>query len=202
MSVVIGVKCKDGVILAADKQSTGGNIKYNTAKKLKKFKYSNTGIGSVGASRNGNLLQIMEEIVNHRDILEKVDIDFNYVVGHTIPNLISHFKLHKRIREDQGTERIDSNFIFATSDRIFLIDGDFCVIEPDQNFITTGCGEDMARGFLAPVAERMKTMNTEQAVDILQDAIIRGCEADAFINSEVDILILKKREINYKGVEV
>ena len=40
MSVVVAIKYKDGVVLAADRQATSGNIKIDNASKLYKSTYS------------------------------------------------------------------------------------------------------------------------------------------------------------------
>ena len=91
MSIVIGIKYNNGVIVAGDKQSTKGNNARGETIKIKKQKYSNSCFGCVGYSRDTNIIVSHDEIVNYKDILDNVEIDKNYVVNNIIPN---YLKIH------------------------------------------------------------------------------------------------------------
>lgn len=170
MSVVIGAKYKDGVIIAADKQATMGNTKTDDATKLQAFKYSNSAIGVVGYLRDCNLMRTLEEVVPYKDILDKVPIDELYVI-----------------------RAMDSRMLYATSDSLFTIDGDFGVVEARASYEVIGCGDDKVRGFMTSIGDT-SNMTRSEVLQILDTAIRKGCEKDVFIDDRIDVIVLEKRK--------
>lgn len=189
MSVVIAAKYKDGVALASDKQCTEGNIKNNNVTKIHKFKYSNTGIGTVGYLRDCNLMNIWEEIIPFKDILDKVEINEDYVIKTVVSNIKSYLNSNKRLKEEES--EMESTMIFVTPNEIYEIGGDFSVVTSDNSFMAIGCGRELATGFMTSLGDT-KDFSEEQIKEALINAIKKGCESDAFVNDRVSIALVKK----------
>ena len=62
MSIIVGIKNKEGVILGADKQITKYNTASHSATKIIQMRYSNTAMGTVGYLRDVNIINSSEDI--------------------------------------------------------------------------------------------------------------------------------------------
>lgn len=193
MSVVIGAKYKDGIIIAADKQATMGNTKTDDATKLQAFKYSNSAIGVVGYLRDCNLMRTLEEVVPYKDILDNVPVDELYVIRAIVPAIFTHLSMNKRLTNNQEQYTMDSRMLYATSDSLFTIDGDFGVVEARASYEVIGCGDDKVRGFMTSIGDT-SNMTRSEVLQILDTAIRKGCEKDVFIDDRIDVIVLEKHK--------
>ncbi len=194
MSVVVAVKYKDGVAIAADKQATRYNTNFNNVCKLHNFKYSNSAIGTVGYLRDCNVIRLLEEVIQYKDIIDNVYIDELYVIGKIVPIIQEHMTKYERIETQNELKYMPSTMLYATSDDIYMIERDFAVITED-NYGTIGCGEEKVIGYMSLVGDTTN-YNKEQITTVLIEAITRACERDVFINNNIDITFLEKTEIN------
>lgn len=186
MSVVIGIKYKDGVVMAADKQATSGTTKSDNAIKMQYFEGSKSCMGVVGYLRDCNVIRTIDEIVAPIDILQKREINDRYVISNIIPNLISVMTANKRVRDKGGIVEMDSIMMYSTPEKIFTIGPDFGVIESDESFAAIGCGEDKVRGYLSQFKD-MPRLTKDEAVELLTKAIQIACEKDVYINERIDV---------------
>lgn len=200
MSVVVAIKYKDGVAIAADKQVTSGTNKNDNAMKLHSFKYSNSAIGTVGYLRDCNVVRTIEEIIPYKDILDNIKIDELYVIQKIIPVLLNHMEQNNRIITTNGLKEMDSHMLYATPNAIFKIGGDFSVIE-EQSYATIGCGSDKVVGFIASVGDT-SNYNRSEIIDVLVCAIAKACEKDVYINDNIDFIFLKKEDINVSNKNI
>lgn len=189
MSVIVGVKYNSGVLLGADSQSTAGNIKMDNEIKIKKTKYSNCCIGTCGYGRDGNIMLAKDELMEYKDILEKQEIDFNYIVNTIVPNIFKILRDNHRVVLTDGIESSKSRFVYCTSKKMFKIWNDGAVSVHDD-FIALGCGEDLVEGYLNTL--NFEDINFEDAKRIIETAIKRSCKDDVYINDKITWVILEE----------
>ena len=189
MSIVIGIKYNNGVIVAGDKQSTKGNNARGETIKIKKQKYSNSCFGCVGYSRDTNIIVGHDEIVNYKDILDNVEIDKNYVVNNIIPNLFNLYRNNNRVTNKEGIEYLNNEFIYCTSNKLFSIDADGAVTEYND-YVASGCGEDYVGGYLNNID--LGNLTKSEAIEVVNNAIKKACKNDPYINGNIDIIDIKR----------
>lgn len=194
MSVVVAVKYKDGIALAADKQVTWGNLKKDTATKITRTKYSNLGIGVVGSGRLADVLEVLDEIVPADDILRGVTIDRKYMIKHMVPDLFDYLKKYGLLLHDEsGSNYIDGAMMFVTPDTIQAMASDGGLIEY-ENFATIGCGRDLAYGYLSTLKKDFSKLKENEVIDILAIAIKYACKDDAYIDNFVDVTLITRED--------
>lgn len=193
MSVVIGLKYRDGIAIAADKQVSYGSTKADNATKVQYFKYSNSALGIVGYLRDCNIMRTIDEIMPYKDILDKTEVDDLYVIKTIVPIIQSTLRQNKRLSSKNDMESMDSIMLFCTKDKMFKVGEDFSVLEIDDYYFAIGCGDDKASGYLISVGDT-SSKTKEEITEILQETIKKGCEKDIYINGKVDIIYLEGNE--------
>lgn len=191
MSVIVGIKYNKGIVIGADSQSTAGGKKLEDAIKIKKTKYSNCCVGTCGYTRDGNILITKDELMEYKDILEKKEIDFNYIVNIVVPNIFKILRDNHRIALIDNIENSKSKFIYCTSKKMFKIWCDGAVTE-HNDFITLGCGEDLVEGFLNTL--NLENINLEEAKEIIKTAIKQSCKDDIYINDKITWVVLEEEK--------
>ncbi len=193
MSVVIGLKYRDGITIAADKQVSYGSTKADNATKVQYFKYSNSALGIVGYLRDCNIMRTIDEIMPYKDILDKTEVDDLYVIKTIVPIIQSTLRQNKRLSSKNDMESMDSIMLFCTKDKMFKVGEDFSVLEIDDYYFAIGCGDDKDSGYLISVGDT-SSKTKEEITEILQETIKKGCEKDIYINGKVDIIYLEGNE--------
>lgn len=189
MSVIVGIRYNKGIVIGADSQSTANGIKMENTIKIKKTKYSNCCVGTCGYTRDGNIISCKDELMEYKDILEKKEIDFNYVVNTIVPNIFETLRNNHRIVLTDNIESSKSTFIYCTSKKMFRIWGDGAVTTYDD-FIVLGCGEDSVRGYLNTL--NFKNIDLEQAKEIIETSIKQSCKDDVYINDKINWVVLEE----------
>lgn len=198
MSIIIGVKYKDGVLLGSDTQATNrGHIAEEIETKIYQSKYSTTAIGCVGSCRDNNLIETQEEWIDYKDILDKVDINKKYVISNIITKLFNLLRNNHRLNSEKGLEFSESDFIFATSEKLFGIYTDGSVLEEDK-YVAIGCGEELVRGLLDSYFHTNNITSGEQisynsAKEMIRTSVLSACSKDVFINDNITYINLKRK---------
>lgn len=127
--------------------------------------FKNVLIGGTTTFRHLDLLRYSDELFDEIDRYKNTEIDHKFMVTKFIPKVIRLFK--DGIIDETETKR-GGNFIVATPDRLFEIQPDYSVLEPELGICAVGCGEDVAMGSLI----------TTKDLDMSpQDKIIKALEA-------------------------
>ena len=122
-------------------------------------------IGGTTTFRHLDLLKCSGTLFDEVDWYKKIDIDHKYMVTKFIPKVIELFK--NGVVGETETRR-GGNFIVATPGRLFEVQQDYSVLEPELGICSVGCGEDVAMGSLI----------TTKDLDISpQEKIIKALEA-------------------------
>lgn len=127
--------------------------------------FKNVLIGGTTTFRHLDLLRYSEELFEEIDWYKKTEIDHKFMVTKFIPKIIKLFK--DGIVDETETKR-GGNFIVATPGRLFEVQSDYSVLEPELGICAVGCGEEVAMGSLI----------TTKDLDMSpQDKIIKALEA-------------------------
>lgn len=193
MSIVIAIKTKDGVVIGADKQTTtGGHISTHISNKVFKSKWSNTAIGMVGERRNNNIItHNIVDLIDPIDILNKKDLDEEYVVNRIIPRIYNLLVKHYVIQRDSVLYDFGSDFIIVSHKNIFRISGNGSVIEK-EDYAAIGCGKELVKGYFETID--FKEIDLEKAKELIKKAILQSCKEDVYIDNNVNITILPKED--------
>lgn len=151
MSVVVAIKEEGKIYFGADSQVTRGGtratLKNPNNYKVWKIKgVNNCLMGHVGNVRDANVIRIMDQLVTEYNVY-KGHIDFEFVVAKIVPDILEELRKYRYIKDDKYFESLDSRFIFAYKDQLYLINFDGTVIEIDD-YVAIGSGESQALGSL------------------------------------------------------
>lgn len=151
MSVIVAIKSDDKVYIGSDSQVTKGGTRA-TLKNPNNYKIWNVRdinhclMAHVGAVRDANIVRLMDDLVTDYDVfMDKIDYEF--VVRRIVPSIIAELKRAGYMKDDQYVEHMESSFLFAYKNQLFVINSDGCVLEVDD-YVSIGSGEDQAIGSL------------------------------------------------------
>lgn len=193
MSIIIAIKYKDGMILAADRQSTAANIvTSHNEKKIYKSEFSNTAFGVTGPCRDSNILECnVRDLMSSIDILENKEFDRKYVINNVVNkifNLLFELNYCYKDRKD-----IDSQLILASNNHCYKMFSDGSIIEGD-NYVVAGCGEQLVKGYLDTLTDlNTNKLERDEAIKIAESAIKKSCKEDIYINDKIDIIVLENK---------
>lgn len=102
-------------------------------------------IGFSGSVRDLDLLTYAEKLIDKRD---EPNIDHKYIVTKVIPNLINLFTNNSRNINDKGINGIESYFLLAYKDKMWLIESNYAVLDIVDNYNAIGSGVNFALGSL------------------------------------------------------
>lgn len=193
MSVIVALKFNNGVVIGADRQCTIYNSWKEESIKIKKFEDSNTVIGISGSANDFIPLIYTDEIIDYKDIYKKTNIDGKYIYENVIPNLFKILREHNCVYKEDGIEYINSDFILANCNGIYVIGGDKSLYEKDF-YYTIGCGLDSVNGYFNVELDGKKPedISQEQAEEYVKNAIVKACKTDCFVGMGCDIFTLNK----------
>lgn len=153
--------------IGGDSLGSNGYTK-STEKSSKVFRndvFKNVLIGGTTTFRHLDLLKYADKLFEEVDLYKKTELNHKFMVTKFIPRVIELFKTG--IVDETETKR-GANFIVATPNRVFEIQSDYSVLEPELGMCAVGCGEDVAMGSLITT----KDMDMEP-----QEKIIKALEA-------------------------
>lgn len=178
MSVVVAIKEKGKVFIGADSQVTRGTTR-STLKNSNNYKIwkvrgvENCLMAHVGNVRDANIVRLMDDLVTDYNVY-KGHIDFEFVVKSVVPDIIHELKKYGYVKDSEYFDSLDSRFIFAYKDQLYVINTDGCVLEIDD-CIAIGSGENEAIGSClstcgqSPEVRIVKAIKASAASDIYVD---------------------------------
>jgi len=152
MTCILGVldKEKDCVYIGAD--SLGSNYYLQALYKNKKvFKAKNNDnilMAICGDYKLQNFLSVEENLVEEIKEL-KNEVNFEHMVKYVSPKIMNLAKQYNCCENDKGYSRINGSIIFAYKNQLYSIGSNGQVLEPADNYIAGGSGEDFALAALS-----------------------------------------------------
>lgn len=142
MTIIVGYKAANHVILGADSQGSSGWNK-TLRKDPKVFVTHGIGYAFTSSYRMGQILRFHSE---EKDLSQVVD-PYSFVVSELVP-------MWRKILKENGYTKIDNNqeqsgvFLVALKNKLFKIESDFQVGESEALYEADGCGFAYALGAL------------------------------------------------------
>ena len=170
MTCIIGMldKKNDCVWIGGDSLGSNGFTKAIEAqpKIFRNKVFKNVVMGSTSTFRHIDLLKYSETLFNEVDFYKDTPLDHEYMVTKFIPNIIKLFKdgLPSEDEKERG-----ANFIVGAKNKLFEIQGDYSVLEPERGFTSVGCGEYAANASMF-TTEGMKLSIPDRIKLALQSA--------------------------------
>ena len=188
MSVVIGIKKDNVIYMGCDSQVTRGGSRTSLSNpnnyKIWKVKgVDNCLMGHVGDLRDACVIRIMTNLVRDIDVYRD-EIDFEYVVFRIVPMIIDELKEYNYLVKDGKFNCMESRFLFAHMDKLFVICSDGSVIEIDD-CVAIGSGESEAIGSM---------VSTED--EDTETRIIKAIKAASIHDIYVDYPIILSNTLN------
>lgn len=169
MTCIIGFTDRQNAVswIGGDSLGSDGYVKSAElpAKVFRNDTFKNVLIGGTTTFRHLDLLKYSKDLFDEVDLYKKTDLDHKFMVTQFIPKVIRLFKegVIGKIETERG-----GNFIVATPCRVFEIQPDYSVLEPEFGICAVGCGREVAMGSLI----------TTKKMDIPpQDKIVMALEA-------------------------
>ena len=195
MSVVVAIK-KDGVVyLGSDSQVTRGGTRtsltnQNNFKIWKVKGVDNCLMGHVGLLRDACVIRVMENLVREIDVIHD-EVDFEYVVTRVVPKIIEELKFYNYLESEGKFKDMESRYLFAFEDKLFVIGFDGSVIEVDD-YIAIGSGE----------CESIGSLLTTNNNDDPETRIIKAIKASAAHDIYVDypIILSNTKDLEFKVI--
>lgn len=195
MSVVVAIK-KDGVVyLGSDSQVTRGGTRTSLTNpnnfKIWKVKgVDNCLMGHVGLLREACVIRVMENLVREIDVIHD-EVNFEYVVTRVVPKIIDELKEFNYVEIEGKFKNMESKYLFAFKDKLFIIGYDASVIEVDD-YVAMGSGESESIGSL------LTTNNDEDP----ETRIIKAIKASAAHDIYVDypIVLSNTKDLEFKVI--
>jgi ATP-dependent protease HslVU (ClpYQ) peptidase subunit len=134
--------------------------------------FDNVVMGSTSTFRHIDLLKYSKDLFDEIDKYKDVVIDHEYMVTKFIP------KVHKLLVEgifDEDTKNKGANFIVGVDDKLFEIQNDYSVLNPELGFCSVGCGESVAMGSLITTKDDENTSIPDKIKKALECAEMYSC---------------------------
>ena len=205
MSVVVAIKTQDNVFMGCDSQVTRGGCRMNLTNKnnFKVWKVNgvdNCIIGSVGNLRDACVVRIMHGLISDIEVFRD-QIDFSFVVSRIVPRIIEELKYYGYVKNDSYFTGLDSRFLFAYKDMLFLINNDGSVVEIDE-CIAIGSGENEAIGSL------ITTKDDEDTSGRIIKAIMSSAAHDIYVDypivitntQDTEFVVLNEQDLKVKNL--
>mgnify|MGYP000005467098 FL=1 len=149
MTCIIGFTDRESSVSWIGCDSLGSNNYTKSiespAKAFRNEQIRNVLMGGTTSFRHLDLLKYAEDLFDGIDVYRKPIIDHKYMVTKFVPKVINLFK--SGVVGESETER-GGNFIVAVPGRVFEVQEDYSVLEPELGFCAVGCGEAVAMGSL------------------------------------------------------
>ena len=204
MSVVVAIKENGKIYIGADSQVTKGGTRTtlkneNNYKVWRVYGAPHCLMAHVGNLRDANVVRLMRDLVTDYNIFRE-HISFDFVVKKVVPDIVSELTHYNYLKDGEKTDYLDSAFLFAFKDQLWMINNDKSVIEVDD-YVAIGSGADQAVGSLlstegqSPKERIVKAIKSSAAADIYVDYPIILTDTE---NGEFEI-VTEKNEGKYLG---
>ena len=154
MTCIIGFTDRQNGVswIGGDSLGSDGYVKAAEmpAKVFRNEMFKNVLIGGTTTFRHLDLLKYSEDLFDEVDRYKNTEIDHKFMVKKFVPKVITLFK-DGIIGEEEKNR--GGNFIVATPLRVFEVQPDYSVLEPELGICAVGCGREVAMGSLITTAE-------------------------------------------------
>ena len=144
-------------------------------------------MGHVGSVRDACAIRVMSNIVREIDAIHG-EVDYEYIVRRVVPIIIDELKEYKYLA-DGVFNSMESRYLFAFQDKLFVINTDGAVLEVDD-CVAIGSGESEAIGSL------LTTINEEDPNSRIVKAIKASAAHDIYVDYPIVLIDSDKEEFS------
>ena len=171
MTCIVGFTDKKNkcIWMGCDSLGSNGHTKSieGQAKAFHHYLFDNIIMGSTSTFRHIDLLKYSETLFPEIDKYKKTEIDHKYMVKIFIPNLVNLFQ---GSIYSENTENRGANFLLGVDDKLFEIQEDYSVLQPQDGFSAVGCGGYIAMGSLITTTHYFSNLNPEDHIKFALEA--------------------------------
>jgi hypothetical protein len=210
VTIIIAIKCKDGLVLASDSELTyqASYTKRQRATKLNPITFKGGRIGILAESGSEDGSEIVYQAL--AKLAPETEIENDYeLAGKTFEAAVrslrtrikeAHFEcsdddVNKIVREQLGPFELLLAFFAKGQARVFTIDGTFALAQErcrKDYYYAMGCGDGLARSLLDDLVSPNLDLNSGVAVAaFVTDAVIRKV---TYCGGQVQIAVLKPEQ--------
>lgn len=194
MTVVVGVRGKDGVVLAADTAGTAG---YDQREREDGKTFVLSPLVAIGFTTSYRMGQILRYDLS----LPKLPLgsdEYEWAVKDFVPAARAVLKSGGFAKVSEGVER-GGTFLLAVRNRLFAVEDDFQVAEDSVPWATCGSGGSIAAGHLAGLvgAEREDSIDDGR----IEGVAVAAVESARTLNAGVGGRITSVRTIRFTDAE-
>lgn len=186
-TTTVGIKCKDGIVLAADKRATAGNLIID--KKALKVRYITDKIALTMAGTVSDVL-LMIKLLKAELKLKTIRTNREANVKETA-NLLSNM-VYNNIRKFSTIPGV-SHFIVggvdATGFHLYDLFPDGSLTEIDE-YISSGSGSVFVYGVME--SQFKKNMSTDEGIKLAVKAINSSIQRDNASGNGIDVTVINK----------
>jgi ATP-dependent protease HslVU (ClpYQ) peptidase subunit len=118
-----------------------------------------------------NILSVEENIVEEIKHL-KNEVDFEHIVKYVSPKIMKLAKQYECTCNDDGYVRIGGDIIFGYKNQLYIIECNGQVLEPEDEYVAGGSGEDFA---MAVLSQNKGKSSVDRIKEGLEAAEKHGC---------------------------
>lgn len=126
-------------------------------------------IGSAGSVRVG---QIVKHCLSTKKFNEKDDF-YWHVLNVLVPEIRKSIKSEGCLKTESGVDSMRCGLVIAHGNNLLTMQGDFGVIEYEDDFVAMGCGEEWATGAMYAIDYQTQGTAEEQILKVGLDAACR-----------------------------
>ncbi|MBS3109766.1 proteasome subunit beta [Candidatus Woesearchaeota archaeon] len=186
-TTTVGIVCKDGIVLAADRRATAGNLIVNKRTEKVQLINDNMAITMAGTVSDA---QLLTKLIRAETTLKKIRSGREPNVKETA-NLLANM-VYGNIRKFSIIPGI-AHFLMGGKDdegfHIYDIFADGSITEVDD-YITSGSGSVMAYGVLETLFK--KDMSIDDGVKLAAKCINAAMQRDTYSGNGIDVVTITK----------
>jgi proteasome beta subunit len=188
-TTILGIVCKDGVVMASDRQSTAGNIVMNKNSEKTKllgdyFLYSGTGM----VSDIQRTAKILEAELRLKELKSKTRPSVKQAASLLAMMVYSQIRRPTMVQSIVGT--LFGGFNEDGTTELYTIEPAGSVIKVDDYDANFGSGMPYVLGLLE--RQYKKEMTVKQGVELAKEAILSSTQRDTGSGYGIDIFTITK----------
>lgn len=195
MTCIVGIRHASGVVLAGDSVGVDGGGGAQMRRDPKVFALNrHVAIGYTSSFRMGQLLRFNLALPAIVDAVgdKRTEDAFQWAVKEFVPACRAAFKEGGYGKEGGERGDVGGYFLLAVRDRLFEVQGDYQVAEPDPQYVATGSGESYALGALhALIGPGAPPVTEAKARDVATKALDAAVFHSAYVRPPYEVVVTK-----------
>lgn len=164
---------KNKMVLVSDSRTTYGNGVFINENRFRNkiFKKDNFIIGCSGTALLNQVIKYNFDIPTTMILDDVPDSERGemikaYLAGTFVPELVTTLEEHALIKTREGLKNMVGKIIVGYAGEHYVLDSNFCIVQPPRDYAIIGSGAPYAYGALAVLDLESKEENAKKAIEI------------------------------------